>query len=169
MHAQPPRMRDGPPHANSMLGAWALPKPRSNKEATPTASPHLATSAHHHLASPRLTCSPHGDGRLYCTATPRSSHISRRQLVYIKEKNKSFFLNRKSKQSDKNWLRKFRSKSTSWGRNMRVAASPLAGRLLSVLSVLSRLSRLSVVLSVLSGPEHDQQCLAQAPPNVNRL
>jgi hypothetical protein len=38
---------------------------------------------------------------------------------------------------------------------------PLAGRFLSVLSVLSVPSRLS-------GAEHDQQCLAQAPPNVNR-
>jgi hypothetical protein len=46
-------------------------------------------------------------------------------------------------------------KSTSWGRNMRAAASPLAGRSLSV-------------LSVLNSPEHDQQCLAQTPPNVNR-
>jgi hypothetical protein len=32
----------------------------------------------------------HGNGRLCCTTTPRSSHTSRRQLVYIKEKNTSF-------------------------------------------------------------------------------
>jgi hypothetical protein len=48
-------------------------------------------------------------------------------------------LNQKFKKFDKNWLRKLRSKSTSWGRNMRAAASPLAGRFLSVLSVPSRL------------------------------
>jgi hypothetical protein len=61
-------------------------------------------------------------------------------LIYIKEKDTSLFLNRKAKESDKNWLRKLRSKSTSWGRNIRAAASPLAGRFLSVLSVPSRLS-----------------------------
>jgi hypothetical protein len=75
--------------------------------------------------------------------------ISRRQLIYIKEKNRSFFSESKIEKSEKNWLRKLRSKSTS------ASASPPAGRFLSV-------------LSVLSGPEHDQQCLAQAPPNVNR-
>jgi hypothetical protein len=88
-----------------------------------------------HVFAPR-----DGNGRLCCTTTPRSSHISGRQLVYIKEKNTSFFLNQKLKKFDKNWLRKLRSKSTSWGRNMRAAASPLAGRFLSVLSVPSRLS-----------------------------
>jgi hypothetical protein len=173
----------GPPQGQSprsLLGGWALPKPRPNKEGqgsrahgfplpiwplggpTPTPKKHERS----HWESPRLTCSPHetgksprhGNGRLCCTTTPRSSHISRRQLMYIKEKNTSLFLSRKLKKSDKNWLRKLRSKSTSWGRNMRAAASPLAGRFLSVLSVPSRLS----------GPEHDQQCLAQAPPNVNR-
>jgi hypothetical protein len=60
---------------------------------------------------------------------------------------------------------------------MRAAASRLAGRFLSVLSVPSRLSgaeRAERGASVLSGAEraerseHDQQCLAQAPPNVNR-
>jgi hypothetical protein len=44
--------------------------------------------------------------------------------MYIKEKDTGFFLNRKSKESDKNWVRILRSKSTSWGRNMRAAASP---------------------------------------------
>jgi hypothetical protein len=55
-------------------------------------------------------------------------------LIHIKEKDTSFVLNRKAKESDKNWLRKLRSKSTSWGRNTRaaachrVAASPLSER-----------------------------------------
>jgi hypothetical protein len=45
-------------------------------------------------------------------------------LIYIKEKDTGFFVNRKAKESDKNWVSKLRSKSTSWGRNMRAAASP---------------------------------------------
>jgi hypothetical protein len=52
-------------------------------------------------------------------------HDLRRQLMYIEEKYTSFFLNRKLKKSERNRLRKLRSKSTSWGRNMRAAASPL--------------------------------------------
>jgi hypothetical protein len=53
----------------------------------------------------------HGNGRLCCTTTPQSSHISRRQLIYIKEKDTGFLLNRKAKESDKNWVTKLRSKS----------------------------------------------------------
>jgi hypothetical protein len=48
--------------------------------------------------------------------------------MYIKEKDTSFFLNRKLRKSDKNWLTKLRSKSTSWSRNTRAAASPLSER-----------------------------------------
>jgi hypothetical protein len=66
---------------------------------TTTAFPSLATSAHHHLASPTRKSLRHGNGGLCCTSTPRSSHISRRKLMYIKEKKTSFFLNRKSKKN----------------------------------------------------------------------
>jgi hypothetical protein len=45
-------------------------------------------------------------------------------LIYIKEKDTGFFVNRKAKESDKNWERILRSKSTNWGRNMRATASP---------------------------------------------
>jgi hypothetical protein len=44
----------------------------------------------------------------------------------IKEKDTGFFVNRKPKESEKNWVRILRSKSTYWGRNTRAAASPLA-------------------------------------------
>jgi hypothetical protein len=44
----------------------------------------------------------------------------------IKEKDTSFFLNQKLRKSDKNWLRKLRSKLTTWGRNTHAIASPLA-------------------------------------------
>jgi hypothetical protein len=59
-----------------MLGAWALPKPRSNKEGQRCRA-HGFPLFGHHLASPRLTCSPHetgksprhGNGRLCCTSS----------------------------------------------------------------------------------------------------
>jgi hypothetical protein len=91
----------------SMLGAWALPKPRSNKEGQ-------GCRAHGFHLFGHQCPPPYGNGRLCCTTTPRSSHISRWQLLYIKEKTTSFFLNRKLKKSDKNWLSKLRSKLACW-------------------------------------------------------
>jgi hypothetical protein len=41
----------------------------------------------------------------------QSCNIARRQLIYIKEKDTGFLLNRKAKESDRNWVSNLRSKS----------------------------------------------------------
>jgi hypothetical protein len=67
---------------------------RRDKDAEPTAFPSLAPSAHHHLASPRLTCSLHETATADFAAQPL--HGPAISLVdnwrIFKRKNTSFFL-----------------------------------------------------------------------------